>query len=376
MHIAQDWLKGQPRRVRLAAPYGVAVISSLAALGVGFLLSSPSTPVARLLFLAAVATTAWYGGFRPALLATALGFLALDYFFEVPPYSFEISDVRTLLDSAAYVFVALLVGSLNAQLRAARARADSARLEAEAAVRARDEALAAVSHDMRTPITSIQASIAALQESDAGLPEEVRQRLMANIAADSERLRRFISDALALNRIESGVPPNPTMNAAGEIVSAILDRYMLQLAGRRIEFDIPDTLPLLWFDTGLMEQAIGNLLDNVAVHTPAGTDLGVIGRIDTSGHFRLEIADAGPGIPDEARERVFARFERLGVRGPSAGLGLTLARAAIEAQGGRVWVEPSRLGGACFVLELPCTSLARALRDRGRDRDGDPGRDA
>jgi two-component system sensor histidine kinase KdpD len=185
---------------------------------------------------------------------------------------------------------------------------------------------------------------------------------MANIAADSERLRRFISDALALNRIESGVPPNPTMNAAGEIVSAILDRHMLQLAGRQIEFDIPDTLPLLWFDTGLMEQAIGNLLDNVAIHTPSGTHLAVNGRIDKQGHFRLEIADAGPGIPDDARERVFARFERLGDRGPSAGLGLTLARAATEAQGGRLWVEPSRLGGACFVLELPGTTPLRPVR--------------
>jgi K+-sensing histidine kinase KdpD len=264
MSIAQAGLRSQPRRARSALPYGVALISSLAALGASLLLTSQATPVARLLFLAAVATTAWYGGFRPALLATAMGFLALDYFFEVPPYSFEVTDFRTVLDSAAYLLVALLVGSLNAQLRTARARAEVARVEAEAAVRARDEALAAVSHDMRTPVTSIQASIAVLQDSDAGITEEVRKRLMANIAADSERLRRFISDALALNRIESGVPPNPTKNAAGEIASAILDRHMLQLAGRRIEFDIPDTLPLIWFDTGLMEQAVGNLLDNVA----------------------------------------------------------------------------------------------------------------
>jgi two-component system sensor histidine kinase KdpD len=333
--------------------YVVAVASSLAALALALAFVGSTANIAPLLFLAAVAISGWYGGFKPAAVATILGFLALDYFFEIPEYSLEVTDPRTLLDSAAYLLVAVLLGSLNAQLRTARERAEMARAESEAAVRARDEALAAVSHDMRTPVTAIQASVAALQDPESALSEEVRVGLLVNIAAESDRLGHFIGDALALSRIESGVRPTRTLNAAGEIVSAILDRHMLQLAGRKIDFDVPDTLPLIPLDAGLLEQTVGNLLDNIAVHTPPGTSVTISGRVDPAGGLRLEIADAGPGIPREARERVFKRFERLNARRPGAGLGLTLARAATEAQGGGLWVKDGPLGGACFVIHLP-----------------------
>jgi two-component system sensor histidine kinase KdpD len=323
------------------------------ALVVSLLASGPATTVAPLLFLGAVALSGWYGGLRPALLATALGFMALDYFFETPTYSLEVSEVGTLLNSLAYVVIAVLFGLLNAQLRAARMRTERALAEAQEAVRARDDALAAVSHDMRTPLTAIRATVAALQEADDAQPRDIRRHLLGNIAAESERLEHFIRDALALTRIESGAQPVKTLNAPGEIVSAILDRHMPLLGGRTIAFDVPDTLPLMRFDAGLLEQAVGNLLNNVAAHTPPGAGVSITGRLDGSGRLRLEIADAGPGIPAADRERIFRRFERLQVRGPGAGLGLALARAATEAQGGQLWVEGSAMGGACFVLCLP-----------------------
>jgi K+-sensing histidine kinase KdpD len=346
--------RGHPlRRLRWVESYLVAVAAAACALALSLLASSPAATVAPLLFLGAVAVSGWYGGLRPALLATGLGFLALDYFFETPAYSFEVSDVRTLLDSLVYLLIAMLFGLLNAQLRAARMRAERALAEAQAAVRARDDALAAVSHDMRTPLTAIRATVAALQESDGALPGDVRSDLLGTIAAESERLEHFIGDALALARIEAGVQPQPTLNAPGEIVSAILDRHMPVLDGRTITFDVPDTLPLLQFDAALLEQALGNLLDNVAAHTPPGSPVSITGRIDGGGRLRLEVADAGPGVPPADRERIFRRFERLRDGGPGAGLGLALARAATQAQGGELWVESSAMGGACFVLCLP-----------------------
>jgi len=334
-------------------PYLVAAAASACALTLSLLASGAVTTIAPLLFLGAVAVSGWYGGLRPALLATGLGFLALDYFFETPAYSLEVSDVRTLLDSLAYLAIAALFGLLNAQLRAARRRAERALAAAQAAVRARDDALAAVSHDMRTPLTAIRATVAALQEAGSTLPSDARRDLLATIAAESERLEHFIGDALALARIEAGVQPVLALNAPGEIVSAILDRHLPLLDGRTITFDVPDTLPLLEFDAWLLEQALGNLLDNVAAHTPPGSPLSISGRIDDGGRLRLEVADAGPGIPAADRERIFGRFERLREGGPGAGLGLALARAASQAQGGALWVEASALGGACFVLCLP-----------------------
>jgi K+-sensing histidine kinase KdpD len=347
------WLKLALNRTRLVRPYVVALVSSACALGISLLAASTATDVAPLLFLGAVAITAWYGGLWPGLLATALGFLAVDYFFESPAYSFAVSDPRTLLDSLAYVLIAVLLGSLNAQLRRARARAIALLAEARAAVRARDEALAAVAHDMRTPLTAIRATVAALEEADDSMTGESRRRLLRNVAAESQRLEHFIADALALGRIEAGVQPNRTLNAPGEVVSAILDRRMPVLAGRKISFDVPDTLPLVCFDPALLEQSVGNLLDNIAVHTPLGSQVSITGKIDRTGQLRLEVSDSGPGIADADRERIFRKFERLQDATPGAGLGLTIARAATEAQGGRLWVESSPLGGARFVLCLP-----------------------
>ncbi|MBV9899434.1 MAG: PAS domain-containing sensor histidine kinase [Chloroflexi bacterium] len=337
---------------RATWPYLLAAVTSLAALGISLLVGGSATDVPQLLFLGAVAVTAWYGGLWPGLLATLLGFVALDFFFELPAYSLEISDPRTLLESLAYLVIAILLGSLNAQLRGARARAEVSLAEARAAVRARDEALAAVSHDMRTPLTAIEATVAALEQADTALSQNSRQ-LLANIAAESRRLEHFITDALALSRVEAGVRPNRTLNAPGEVVSAILDRYLLALDGREISFDVPDTLPLVSFDASLLQQALGNLLDNVAAHTPPDTRVSITGRIDGRDQLRLEVADSGPGIVPADRERIFRKFERLNDQGAGAGLGLTLARAATEAQGGEIWVESSSLGGACFIICLP-----------------------
>lgn len=335
-----------------ASPYLVAIASALAALVISFVSGTANRDVPPLLFLGAVAISAWYGGSGPGLLATICGFLALDYFFELPAYTLEISDPRTLLDSVAYLAIALLLGSLNAQLRRARARAEVALAEAEAAVRARDDALAAVSHDMRAPLTAIQATVAALEE-DIAASDTSAHRLLLNIATASRRLEHFIGDALNLGRIDAGVRPNLTLNAPGEVVSAILDRYAQALGRRPLTFDVPDTLPLMLFDAGLLDQAVGNLLDNVATHTPPDTTVSVRGWLDEPHRFRLEVADSGPGIAADDRERIFDRFERLASGGTGAGLGLALARAAIRTQGGDLWVESSNLGGACFVLVLP-----------------------
>jgi two-component system sensor histidine kinase KdpD len=195
--------------------------------------------------------------------------------------------------------------------------------------------------------------VAALEEADDSVTAETRQLLLGNIAAESQRLERFIADALALGRIEAGIQPNRTLNAPGEVVSAILDRRMSVLAGRNISFDVPDTLPLVCVDPGLLEQALGNLLDNVATHTPRGSQVSITGGVDDTGQLRLEVSDSGPGIAPADRERIFRKFERLHDATPGAGLGLTIARAATEAQGGHLWVESSPLGGARFVVCLP-----------------------
>jgi two-component system sensor histidine kinase KdpD len=304
-----------------------------------------------ILLLAAVAVTGFVGGYGPALAATALGFLVLDYYFEGPPFSFSAS-LGTWLDLLAFIVVAILVGALNARLRQATARALTARAQAESALRARDEALAIVSHDLRTPLTAIKTSVSTLRNPGNGLAEATRLELLGTIEAEADRLNHFVSDALAISRLEAGIAPDRQWNALDEVVSAVLDRVGPVLGERVISFDIPDNLPLVRFDAGLLDQALSNILENVGIHTPPGTAVSIVGRVE-GGTMRVEVSDAGPGIPAAARDRVFRKFERLKDNSFGTGLGLAIARAATEAQGGQLHIEDSPLGGARFVLCVP-----------------------
>jgi two-component system sensor histidine kinase KdpD len=314
--------------------------------------SSGGSDFPSLLLLTAVTITASFFGYGPGLLSVLAGFLALDFFFENPPYTFEVTALGTSLDVLAFLLVAMILATLNARLRLARERAWAARTQAEAALLARDEALAIVSHDLRTPLTAIKTSVSTLRNPGGPLTDDTRLELLGTIEAEADRLVHFVSDALALTRLEAGITPNREWNALGEIVSAVLDRLSPILGDRPVTFDVPDTLPLARFDAGLVDQALSNVLENVGVHTPPGTSVSIVGRVDDNG-VRIEVEDSGPGIPVAERERVFRKFERLNDSGIGTGLGLAIARAATEAQGGGLHVEDSSTGGARFVMVIP-----------------------
>jgi K+-sensing histidine kinase KdpD len=332
--------------------YGVALLSVLIAVLVAVPLYPLADELPALLLLAAVGASAAAGGYGPALVSMLGGFLALDFLFEIPRYTLAISQVGTSLDLVAFFLVALLLGSLTARLRMALRRASHARAQAETALEARDEALAIVSHDLRTPLTAIKTSVSTLRNPGAPLAESTRLDLLGTIEAEADRLVHFVSDALAMTRLEAGIAPDRQWNALGEIVSAVLDRCSPVLGERPITFDVPDTLPLARFDAGLLDQALSNVLENVGVHTPPGTPVAILGRIESAG-LRVEVSDAGPGIPPSVRDRVFGKFQRLNDAGFGTGLGLAIARAATEAQGGQLRIEDSPLGGARFVLIVP-----------------------
>ena len=337
---------------RREAPYLIALLSVAVATLLALTLYPTAGAAPALLLLTAVGASASWGGLGAAAIATFGGVLALDFFFENEPYSFVVADFGTPVDIIAFVAVAALLGGLNTRLRAARQRAEAARAQAEVALQGRDEALAIVSHDLRTPLTAIKTSVSTLRNPGTPLADGTRTELLGTIETEANRLVHFVSDALAMSRLDSGIAPDRQWNALGEIVSAVLDRVTPVLGDRTVTFDVPDTLPLARFDAGLLDQALSNVLENVGVHTPPEAPVSIVGRI-VNGIVRLEVSDGGPGIPPEARDRVFAKFARLHEVGMGTGLGLAIARAAIEAQGGSVKIEDSPLGGARFVLVVP-----------------------
>lgn len=305
-----------------------------------------------LLLVAAIAISGSVGGYGPAIVGTLAAIVSLDFFFEDPRYSLEIQTLGTSLDLVAFVFVAAFLGSLTARLRTAQHRATQARLQAEAALESRDEALALVSHDLRTPLTAIKTSVSTLLNPGTPLRDTTRRELLSTIEAEADRLVRFVSDALAVTRLEGGIAPDRQWNALGEIAVAALDRLSPILGDRPVTFDVPDTLPLARFDASLLDQALRNVLENVGVHTPPGSPVEIVGRVE-DGTVRVEVSDGGPGIPIAARKRVFDKFERLDSSGVGTGLGLAIARAATEAQGGSMRIEDSPLGGVRVVLQVP-----------------------
>jgi K+-sensing histidine kinase KdpD len=347
-----------------AAAYALALASSCAALLVSLVLAPAGgdDSIPGLLFLGAVGLSGWYGGLGPSLVTTTAGALALDYFFEIPPYTLAVTSVRTPTYLLSFLLMAILIGSLNARLRASNRRLRAERDRAEAAVLARDELIATVSHDLRTPLTAIKASVYSLHGDELHLSDQKRQRLVSNIETEVDRLIRFVSAALALRRLENGLSPQWDRIPPGEVVSAALDRCLPALGQRPVTFGLTDDLPAVRIDAALLDQALTALLENVAVHTPAGSPLAIEGGL-YGDDLHVLVSDAGPGIPAEAQQRIFAKYEQLDPSSSGAGLGLAIARAAIEAQGGTLRLQPSSLGGACFAIVIP-----RVL-DRSADAD-------
>jgi K+-sensing histidine kinase KdpD len=346
--LAGRWWEGR------AAQYGLALASSLVMLGVSVLLApiGGDDSIPGVLFLGAVGISGWYGGLGPALLTTALGALALDYFFESPPFLIEVTNVRTLTYLLSFLLMSILLGSLNGRLRVSNRRLRIERDRAEAAVIARDELIATVSHGLRTPLTAIKTSVYSLRDRAVELAPEKRERLLSNVEAEADRLVHFVAGALALRRLENGLTPRWERISPAEIASAALDRCMPALGERQVDFEVEDELPLVRIDPALIDQALTALLENVALHTPPGSPLAIDGALHGD-ELYLSVTDAGPGIPVEAREVIFHKYERLDDGASGLGLGLAIARAAVEAQGGCLRVQEGRLGGACFTIIIP-----------------------
>jgi len=344
-----------PLRAEIARPYVVSVVGCGLALVLTWLTAAvdPYNAAAPLLFLTAVGISGCYGGLGPALVATVVGALAIDYFFEVPRYTLQISSETTLFNLLSFLLVAVLLGSLNARLRQSNTRLRAERDRAEAAVEARDELMATVSHELRTPLTAIKTSVFSLRDHTVELAPDKRERLLGLIESEADRLTHFVSGALALRRLQNGLTPQYELTSLAEVASAVLDRCLPLLGSRPVHFDIDDDLPPVRMDPGLVEQALSVLIENVAVHTPPNTALTIEGAV-CGLDARLTVSDAGPGIPLQERQRIFDKYERLQPTLPGgAGLGLAIARAAVEAQAGRLWVEDSPPGGARFVIVLP-----------------------
>ncbi|MBK7926703.1 MAG: sensor histidine kinase KdpD [Bryobacterales bacterium] len=253
----------------------------------------------------------------------------------------------------------------QAALAIERAQATAAANEAE--LRAQSEQLknsllSAVSHDLRTPLTSITGAATTLMVQEGKLDSQTRHELLEGIAAESARLARLVNNLLDMTRLESGaVELNRDWHPLEEIVGAALRHQEQFLRERPVEVRIPADLPLIRVDDVLLDQMFLNLIENACKYTPPNVGIEIAAHVARE-HIVIEFADRGPGFSPGEEETVFEKFARGSVRtARGAGLGLTICRAIVEAHGGTIHATNRPAGGALLTIRLPLDPHAPAL---------------
>jgi len=352
------------------------------------LLSVSYAGIAAPLLLLDVVVVARLWGTGPALVAAASGAGAYSYYF-LPPAGFGIEDAEDWIAFVTFIVTAVIAGELasRAERRAAEAQAGRQEIErlyqelqsaferaSEAEAARRNEQLKAalldaLTHNLRTPLTSIKAAVTALIRTGVWSPvselsSEGRRELLQVIDEESDRLNRFI-EGLSTPEDTKPVPPiHLRAIEVDELVRSGLHRAETVIRDHRVNVALDEATPAVSGDAASIVEVIYILLDNASKYAPAGTTISVRAARDEERSVRISVADEGPGIPEHLRERVFEKFFRVPAREShdpnrgGIGLGLPIARRLIETQGGRIWIEAAASGGTTVVLTLPVAAEA------------------
>ena len=338
-----------------------------------------------LVYLLVVLFVALFWGSGPALVASVVAVLCFNFFFLPPFYTFHVAHLENWIALFAFFTTALAVGQLSArekrraeeakrgereierlykELQAAFERASQAEALKQSE-RLKSALLDAVTHDLRTPLTSIKASITTLIDEarapEFALDKESRREMLEVIDEESDRLNRFISGLIDLARIDAGeLQLRRQWGVIDEIVSAALARAQPLVQEHEVEVKIDKELPAVRVDERAVSEVVYTLIDNAAKYSPRGSKIKITAGV-SDGMIEMAVEDQGPGVPAALRERVFDKFFRatrdgdVSTHQPSGtGMGLAIAKGIVEAHEGKIWIESATDGhGARVVFTLP-----------------------
>lgn len=373
---------GHNQRVRLldlladaSAAVRTAVVLAAIGIAAGLAWALHTDVQQTSLFLLVAVVVAAVGGRTAGLCAAVLAALVLNVVFTEPRWTLRVGTGDDLIALVTFGAVAVVVGSVVARMAtlrdAAEQRADEAdgaarqRIAAEAeAERARSEAeisrtraglLSAVSHNLRTPLAAIQTATSVLLDPSAHLGADERVELLGTVHDESGRLGRMVAKLLDLGRIRAGgleIEPAPA-DIEG-LCQAVVHRLAPLLALRPVRVDVEPAAQTAEVDPGAFEQILTNLLENALRYTPESSPIEITGR-RVRGALELCVVDHGPGVDPDDAETIFEEFRRGEERTESegTGLGLAIVKALVIAHRGRVGVQPTRGGGATFVVRVP-----------------------
>ncbi|MGH9962196.1 MAG: sensor histidine kinase, partial [Pyrinomonadaceae bacterium] len=312
----------------------------------------------------------------------------------------HIADPENWIALFAFLLTAITVGQLSARAKRRAEEANAAFQEIERlyheledsfeqasqakalkqSERLKSALLDAVTHDLRTPLTSIKASVTTLiddqpsnnnGEAATRLGAAGRQEMLEVIDEEADRLNRFIEGMMELARIEAGeLQLRRHWSSIAEIIAAALKRAEPRTREHRIELLLDNQLAAVNVDEAALVEVIYVLLDNAAKYSPTGSVITVAAKFDHD-EVRLSVEDHGSGITSELRERVFDKFfratqDRNAGRPPGTGMGLAIAQGIVEAHGGRIWNEAGEKGrGTRFIVALPTYETPSPLHGVG-----------
>jgi two-component system sensor histidine kinase KdpD len=370
------------------AGYVVAVVSvgalTLLLKIVGAHVNAATVSLALLLNVLFIATR-W--GSLPALAASIVAMLCFNFFFLPPFGTFTIAATDNWIALLAFLATAVTAGQLSARAKRRAEEAEAGRREIERlyaelrdafqrashaealrqSEKLKSALLDAVTHDLRTPLTSIKASITTLLDEVRGrieseppvkLDAESRVEMMEVIDEESDRLSRFISGLIELARIEAGeLQLRRSWGAVDEIISAALLRAASITRNHQIELDVEKELPGVRVDERAVSEVVYTLIENAAKYSPKGSTIRITARRAGDELIEMHVEDEGPGIPVDLRDRVFDKFFRatrdgdIRNRQPTGtGMGLAIAKGLVEAHEGNIWIESGRNGKGTRVL--------------------------
>ena len=377
---------------RVWVGYGAALFGIMAATGLLQAFGShvnPTTAALAFLLVVLFVATAW--GSRPAVFASLLGVACFNFFFLPPFGTFAIRNPDNWVAFFAFLVTALTAGELSSRAKRRAEEAELARQEIERlyyelqdtferssqakalkhSERLKSALLDAVTHDLRTPLTSIKASVTTLlselyaverNESGALLGNEGRKELLQVIDEEADRLDRFIEGLTKLARIDAGeMYLRRQVCSIDEIITAALKRAEPRTREHQIEVWVEEELPQIKVDEPAIAEVIYTLVDNAAKYSPAHSSIRISATPKDDRTILVSVEDEGPGIRQELRERVFEKFFRAmrdgdigDRRSAGTGMGLAIAHGIVQAHGGRLWIEDGRNNrGAKFVIALP-----------------------
>jgi len=298
-------------------------------------------------YLLAVVIAAIRWGQGPAIVTSILSVLAFDFFL-VPPYlTLSVAALQYIFTFIAFLVVGIVISTLASKTREQVIQRQKEKLQTAL--------LNSISHDLRTPLSSVTGSLSALLDNDAGLDDVTRKELLETAFTESDRLNQLVGNLLDMTRMEAGVLQiNRKACELRDVLGVTLEQLKENIGARNIRIDIPKDFPEISVDFLFMMKVFFNLIDNTLKYSPADTPIDIKAAAFKD-KVKIEIKDQGIGIPQGDLKRIFEKFYR--VERPQkisgTGLGLSICKGIIEAHGGEIAAQNNPDKGATFTITIP-----------------------